>query len=121
MNKFLKGQINFWPYSIFLLALLFSCSKDKRLEGKTPEEIRLIKKGRTVYMTTCVVCHHPDPKLVGPTGPEIHGSSLELIKAKLLKGGYPEGYKPKRDTHLMPTFIEEHSEDIDAIYAFLNL
>ena len=40
---------------------------------------------------------------------------------KLLKGGYPEGYKPKRSTHLMPTFIEEHENDINAIHAFLNL
>jgi len=116
MNNFFRGQIFLWPF-----LLLISCTKDKSLEGKTAEEIKLINQGRKVYMTTCVVCHHPNPKLVGPTGPAIHGSSLELVTAKLLKGGYPKGYKPKRSTHLMPTFIEEHAKDVDAIHSFLNL
>lgn len=120
MKKFFKGQIYFWPILLSTL-IIFSCTKDPRLEGKSPAEIKLIDQGRLVYMTTCVVCHHPDPKLDGPTGPANYGSSLELIKAKLLKGGYPEGYKPKRTTHLMPTFIDEHEKDVDAIHAFLNL
>ncbi|TDJ03630.1 MAG: cytochrome c [Deltaproteobacteria bacterium] len=120
MNLFFKGR-NFRPTFLLIVLILFSCTKDKRLEGKSEAEIKLIDRGRTVYMTTCVVCHHPNPALDGPTGPAISGSSLVLIKEKLLKGGYPEGYKAKRSTHLMPTFIEEHENDIDAIHAFLNL
>lgn len=120
MLSLLRGR-NFRPTFLFIFLILISCTKDKRLEGKSEEEIKLINRGRTVYMTTCVVCHHTNPKLVGPTGPAIYGSSLELINAKLLKGGYPEGYKAQRSTHLMPTFIEEHKEDADAIHAFLNL
>ena len=120
MFNFLRGR-NFRPTFLLIFLILFSCTKDKRLEGKSEAEIKLISRGRTVYMTTCVVCHHTNPKLVGPTGPAIEGSSIELIKAKLLKGGYPEGYKAKRSTHLMPTFIEEHKDDVDAIHAFLNL
>ncbi|RLA63010.1 MAG: hypothetical protein DRQ88_11595 [Epsilonproteobacteria bacterium] len=115
-----KGQIYIWPL-LFLILISASCTKDKRLVGKSLQEIELINRGRTVYMTTCVVCHNLDPKRVGPTGPAIHNSSLELVKEKLLKGGYPAGYKPQRKTHLMPTFIDEHEKDIDAIHAFLNL
>jgi mono/diheme cytochrome c family protein len=61
-----------------------------------------VARGRQVYTAQCTACHNPDPSLPGALGPSVRGASRELLEAKLLKGTYPEGYKPKRPTALMP-------------------
>ncbi|HXG50778.1 MAG TPA: cytochrome c [candidate division Zixibacteria bacterium] len=61
-------------------------------------------KGRAVYVANCVACHNNDPSRDGPIGPAISGSSLELLEARVLRTEYPPGYKPKRNTRVMPTF-----------------
>jgi hypothetical protein len=35
-------------------------------------------------------------------GPAVKGSAQTLLEAKLLRGGYPPGYNPKRNTAIMP-------------------
>lgn len=60
------------------------------------------EKGRQVYLGQCVACHNRDPGLDGPVGPAIKGSPRDLIEARVLRAEYPAGYKPKRDSKVMP-------------------
>ena len=60
------------------------------------------EKGRQVWLVQCVTCHHRDPGKDGPIGPAVKGSSEALVEARLLRGGYPPGYTPKRDSKVMP-------------------
>lgn len=76
-------------------------------------------KGKQIYDTFCVVCHGPDPSIDGPIGPSITGSSKELIEARVLYAKYPEGYKPKRDTNMMPP-SPQYKDNIDDLAAFLK-
>jgi hypothetical protein len=52
-------------------------------------------------------------------GPPIKGSSRELLEAKLLRGGYPPGYRPKRPTAVMPAQSQLAAE-IPALAAYLQ-
>lgn len=58
-------------------------------------------RGEKIYKNVCVTCHGPDPNQDGTIGPAIAGSSVELVEAKLLRGEYPPGYAPRRQTQLM--------------------
>jgi len=58
-------------------------------------------RGRQVYLAQCIACHNLDPAREGTVGPAIKGSSRELLEAKVLRGTYPPGYAPKRDTAVM--------------------
>lgn len=58
-------------------------------------------RGQQVYLAQCIACHNRDPAREGTVGPAIKGSSRELIEAKVLRGAYPSGYTPKRDTAIM--------------------
>lgn len=80
---------------------------------------KLSARGEQIYKLNCIACHNPDPKQDGALGPAISGSSLELITARVLKAKYPEGYKPKRETHTMPALPQLEAE-IPALHAFLN-
>lgn len=74
--------------------------------------------GRKAYLANCIACHHMDPAREGTLGPAIAGSSRELIEARVLRAEYPPGYRPKRDTSLMPAqpFLRDQ---IDALAAYL--
>jgi mono/diheme cytochrome c family protein len=61
-----------------------------------------VVRGRQLYMAQCVACHNNDPAKPGPVGPPIRGASSELLTAKVVHGTYPEGYKPQRDSRVMP-------------------
>lgn len=58
-------------------------------------------RGQQVYLAQCVICHNTDPAKDGPLGPAIKGSSPELLEARVLRGSYPPGYKPKRQSAVM--------------------
>lgn len=79
----------------------------------------LSARGKTIYAGNCIACHNPDPKLVGAVGPAVYGSSLELLEGLLIKGTYPDGYKPKRPGAGMPVFPRLATE-IPALHAFLT-
>jgi|APCry1669190691_1035309.scaffolds.fasta_scaffold03840_2 mono/diheme cytochrome c family protein len=84
-------------------------------QARTPSEAR----GNIVYQTHCTSCHHSEPKRNGSLGPAVAGASEELLRARILEGKYPEGYKPKRQTKIMvplPTLKEE----IKSLYLYLN-
>ena len=77
------------------------------------------ERGRAVYNGQCTACHNFDPSQPGAVGPEIKGSSRELLEAKVLKGTYPSGYKPKRPTSVMPP-QPQAAGDIPALAAYLE-
>lgn len=60
------------------------------------------EKGRQVYQAQCTACHHSDPSRDGPLGPAVKGSSPELLAARVVHASYPPGYRPKRDSRVMP-------------------
>jgi mono/diheme cytochrome c family protein len=79
----------------------------------------LAARGRSVYQSACTACHAPDPARPGPIGPEIAGSSLELLRAKVLRNEYPPGYAPKRDTRAMVP-LPHVEPDLTALAAYLR-
>jgi len=91
--------------------------------NKSPEpanpKAALISRGKSVYQTNCTACHNSDPKLPGALGPELAGSSLPLLEARVLRVEYPQGYKPKRTTHVMQP-LPQLKNDIPALEAYLN-
>jgi mono/diheme cytochrome c family protein len=60
------------------------------------------ERGRRVYLARCTACHSPDPGRSGPVGPAVQGSSMDLVRARVLRAAYPPGYVPKRPTRIMP-------------------
>ena len=69
------------------------------VDNRTPEE--LVAAGRSTYMANCIACHAMDPTIDGALGPAVAGSSIELLEARIVHGGYPEGYEPKRPSRVM--------------------
>ena len=49
-----------------------------------------------------MACHNADPGKDGPIGPAVKGASMDLLEARVVHGTYPPGYKPKRDSKVMP-------------------
>jgi len=78
-----------------------------------------VELGRRAFAANCTACHNPDPSKPGTIGPAIAGSPPELVRARVLRAEYPPGYKPKRDSHLMPAqpFL---APDVDHIAAYLG-
>ena len=76
-------------------------------------------RGRAVYVANCTACHNPDPSLPGGLGPEVAGSSTELLEARLLHNTYPPGYTPKRDSRVMMA-LPYLKDDIPALAAYLK-
>jgi mono/diheme cytochrome c family protein len=77
------------------------------------------QRGRGVYMNVCVACHNADPAKDGAIGPNLVGTTRELIEWRVVKGAYPPGYTPKRATGAMPAF-PHLAADVDALYAFVR-
>lgn len=96
-----------------------ACTKStpSNSEPQTPQA--LAEKGKKVYGVNCIACHAADPKVDGAVGPALYGASLDLLQHRVLKVNYPEGYKPKRTSHIMPPF-PYLKDDIPALHAYLN-
>ena len=84
----------------FLTLSVSACSKEAEQSSRDPNW----ERGRAVYVANCVACHNNDPAKDGPLGPALKGSPQELLESRVLRTEYPAGYKPKRDTKVMPTF-----------------
>lgn len=97
------------------------CSNNETSSGAATvsPEAKLLSRGKAVYMSNCIACHNSNPKLNGSQGPDVYGSSKELLAARILHAKYPEGYKPKRESAIMPA-LPHLASDIDALTAFLN-
>ena len=77
-------------------------------------------KGKVVYYANCTSCHNYNPKKAGSIGPDIYGSSIELLKNKVLYGKYPKNYQAKRIRGVMPLYPHLNKQ-ISNLHAFLNL
>jgi mono/diheme cytochrome c family protein len=97
-----------------IATLAMACSGESQESGD-PAAAR----GEKIYRNICVVCHNADPNQPGSQGPAIAGASRELLEAKLLRGEYPAGYTPQRDTQQMPRFefLEPNLDDIAGFLA----
>lgn len=101
-----------------LVAALNGCKEDVN-EKKSSATNTLYERGKVVYMARCTSCHNMNPKYAGSLGPEIFGSSKNLILMRVLEAKYPEGYTPKRGTNLM-TPMPDLKNEIDALYEYLR-
>ena len=103
-----------------ILVIAFVATQSDHGAGQSSTQFA---RGKQIYRTTCIACHHPDPRKEHGTGetfgPPIAGSSFELIKMRVRSTSYPAGYKPKRDTQLMTAF-EMNDEDLRALHIFVN-
>lgn len=79
----------------------------------------LAARGRVLYLSHCIACHNQNPKLNGSLGPDVWGSSKELLEARVVHGTYPAGYTPKRQSQAMPA-MPHLAKELDAIVAFLS-
>ena len=91
-----------------------TCAACQRPADAGPAEL-----GRRAYLANCIACHNQDPAKEGTLGPAIAGSSLALVEARVMRAEYPPGYKPKRDSNLMPAqpFLKN---DVPALAAYLE-
>jgi len=103
-----------WRFFILLPVILLTLSSCTR-----SSEDEKVQQGRALYLAQCTTCHNNNPSLDGPLGPPVKGSSIELLRARIIQGSYPEGYKPKRNTHIMPK-LPLKEDEIAALAAFLK-
>ena len=119
-------------YLLLLFSLITSCDLKIFKEAETEVELDTPKKnetltsssdpakGKTVYYANCTSCHNYNPKKPGSVGPDVYGSSKELLTNKILYGKYPENYQAKRTSGIMP-LLPHLNQQISNIHAFLNL
>lgn len=100
-----KLQLTFLIY--FCIIFLAMCTADASPRGKR------------IYETNCIGCHNVNPRKVGSIAPDVWGSSEDLLRLKVLNGTYPKGYKPKRNTKIMPLFPQLRNE-IKVLRDYLN-
>ena len=97
-----------------LLVLALFCAACQDPKAETP-----VERGRGIYASNCTSCHAMDPGADGPLGPAVVGSSRELLEARIVRGDYPAGYTPKRDTRVMAP-LPHLADEIDSLTAYLN-
>ena len=85
-----------WLASLLGAALLASACGADDAEVETA-----VTRGKRVYGNVCATCHAGNPAEEGVLGPAIAGASEELIRARVIDGGYTPGYTPKRNTKQM--------------------
>jgi mono/diheme cytochrome c family protein len=118
----MKEIFKFSLPGLFVLATLGCNSKSgsSSSESKSSSAASTrVERGKTIYRTQCIACHNVDPHKAGSLGPEVFGSSQELLEARILRSEYPPGYSPKRPSHLM-TALPHLKPELEAIHAYLN-
>ena len=92
-------------------------------EAVIEEEPVDIEKGKTIYLAQCTKCHNKDPNVKGSIGPEMVDAPIEVMRAKVATGRYPEplpeGFVPKRKTKLMTKF-PQYVKDVPSIHAYVQ-
>jgi mono/diheme cytochrome c family protein len=76
-------------------------------------EVANADSGKSIYIQKCIRCHNANPTIAGAIGPDVAGSSLELITLKTQKKEYPRNYKPKRKTKIMPVIKLKETQLLD--------
>jgi len=100
--------------ALAVLTAALACSEAPEGAAADPA----VERGRTVYLSVCTACHNADPSRDGSVGPANAGASRELLEAKILRGTYPRGYTPKRDSAMMPP-MPQLAGSLDDLAAFL--
>ena len=116
-------------FALLLIMLVSNCEKKNIEQEKAEKDQKKIKnsvvltadieKGRTVYFANCVSCHNSNPKKPGSIGPEINGVPIDVLTKKIISGTYPDNYKPKRTSKIMPLMPHLNNE-ISNLHAFIN-
>ena len=116
-------------FALLLIMLISNCEKKgiKQEEAEADQKnlnnsVTLttdIEKGRMVYFANCVSCHNNNPKKPGSIGPEVYGASIDVLTQKIVSGKYPENYKPKRTSKIMP-LMPHLKKEISNLHAFIN-
>ena len=116
-------------FALLLIMLISNCEK-KSTEQEEAESNQKklnntvalttdIEKGRMVYFANCVSCHNNNPKKPGSIGPEVYGVSIDVLTQKIVSGKYPENYRPKRLSKIMPS-MHHLNKEISNLHAFIN-
>ena len=105
------------PAIIILIFTFASFNAESAL--KIPTDQISIQEGKRIYIMTCTKCHNTNPNKAGIIGPDLYSTPLEVFESKVIKGTYPNGYKPKRKTRVMPKF-KNLTNKIDAIYNYIR-
>ena len=116
-------------FSLLMIMFVSNCEK-KSIEQEEPEANQKIlnntvalttdiEKGRMVYFANCVSCHNNNPKKPGSIGPEVYGVSIDVLTQKIISGKYPENYRPKRPSKIMPS-MPHLNKEISNLHAYLN-
>ena len=92
---------------------------DQKKLTKTVALTTDIEKGRMVYFANCVSCHNNNPKKPGSIGPEVYGVSIDVLTQKIVSGKYPENYRPKRTSKIMPS-MPHLNKEISNLHSFIN-
>ena len=116
-------------FALLLIMLVSNCDKKSiEQEESKAEQKKLnytvaittdIEKGRMVYFANCVSCHNNNPKKPGSIGPEVYGVSIDVLTQKIVSGKYPENYRPKRTSKIMPS-MPHLNKEISNLHAFIN-
>ena len=116
-------------FALLLIMLLSNCENksikqeeaeaDKKNTKNTVKLTTDIEKGRMVYFANCVSCHNNNPKKPGSIGPEVYGVSIDVLTQKIVSGKYPENYRPKRTSKIMPSMPHLNKEILN-LHAFIN-
>ena len=116
-------------YALLLIMLISNCEKkyiekenakkDQKNLNNTVALTTDIEKGRMVYFANCVSCHNNNPRKPGSIGPEVYGVSIDVLTQKIVSGKYPENYKPKRTSKIMPSLPHLNKEILN-LHAFIN-
>ena len=115
-------------FALLLIMLISNCENksieqeeaaDQKNDNNTVALITDIEKGRMVYFANCVSCHNNNPKKPGSIGPEVYGVSIDVLTQKIVSGKYPENYRPKRTSKIMPP-MPNLKKEISNLHAFIN-
>ena len=116
-------------FALLLIMIVSNCEKksieqeeaevDQNKLNNTVALTTDIEKGRMVYFANCVSCHNNNPKKPGSIGPEVYGVSIDVLTKKIVSGEYPENYRPKKTSKIMPS-MPHLSKDISNLHAFIN-
>jgi mono/diheme cytochrome c family protein len=107
--------------ALLAAAFLFACLAQtlSACNKKEASGNPVVTKGKGLFFAHCIACHNANPAVDGTLGPAIKGSSLELLKARVLHGEYPPGYTPKRESRIMQK-LPLTEQDVEALHAFLT-
>ncbi len=106
-------------FAVAIAGLCIACSPGSDEGSQAAPESPLVTEGKRVYATNCTACHNPNPRLAGALGPDLAGSSEELLAAKVLRNEYPPGYTPKRQSNAMVA-LPHLEPKIPALAAYLQ-